>query len=1180
MRSADISIVMDFCEDPLFIIEGHRALVRDCNQAALAFIGIMKEDLLKKSIIPYFYLHSGSDMTTLLNGPLLNLFKGADDQEIPVQIMYRVLHPGDEDAVVAMRLKRIGGEGNLLRILHDIAQVFNSSPDPKYAFERMLERIMHVGGIDSGVIYLLNETGKQLDLAAYRGMSRDFLKEVPFFSSTSLPYNLSMEGTARYSFPGKFYGLVADANLKEGLRCVALIPVKHEGKVIATLFFASHKESSIPVKTRMAIESIVLHLGSLIARMQAEKALHESEKRLRAVVEDQTDLICRFTADGTLTFVNNAYCRFFGVTREDLIGRNIAQRLNSQTKEDIWKHLSLLTTESPVQSYEHLVERSRGRKGWILWTCRAIYDSEGKLFEYQAVGRDETERKRMEERLRKNEERLNLAMEATNDGLWDYNLHHKSLYSSARNYYILDHDPSSELRIRKYLNERVHPDDRAKLSSLILSHLPISDEGYEIEFRIILNDGTIRWILNRGKVVSRDSGGDPVRIIGTNSDITRRKIEEEKRIETEEKLRSIIDNSPAIIFLKDLDGRYILINSRHEHMTGVVAPLALGKTDYDFFPREDADFFNSNDMRVIREKKSIEVEDVIQTADGVRTFLAVKFPLCSATGEIYAVGSILTDITERKAAEEELRRAKEEAEIANRAKSAFLANMSHEIRTPLHGIYGMAQLLLGTELTTGQREYLDNIRVSCDNLMTIIDDILDLSRIEADRLELEIGDLNVENLCHQISAMFFYQAEEKGVELRIHTTESVPAWLKADSSRIRQVLTNLISNAIKFTRQGYVEILFDSGNISGSSVVLRVSVTDTGAGIPAGSRSRIFESFSQGDPSTHREYGGSGLGLAITKGLVERMGGTIEVHSEEGKGSTFIFTVLCEIGKDPGETQDKKGVCPSDIPVGLKILVAEDNIINQRFIQEILRSGGHHVTVVGNGRAVIEALEKESFHCVFMDVQMPEMDGIEATRNIREKEKIEGGHIPIVALTAAAFKGDREKFLAAGMDTYLSKPTGMADLYGALHAVTGLPVDTGSRSGAVKKKSGKSGSESTLDRETFLSMLDNASSATYLEIIDLFLSEWHDRLKRLEESFAAGDLRLLEREAHRLKGTAAVFYAMPLVSLLDALKNAVTDDPGQLGGIIEEIGKGMSLLASELVRIREEIETFSEPGGK
>jgi PAS domain S-box-containing protein len=435
------------------------------------------------------------------------------------------------------------------------------------------------------------------------------------------------------------------------------------------------------------------------------------------------------------------------------------------------------------------------------------------------------------------------------------------------------------------------------------------------------------------------------------------------------------------------------------------------------------------DLNLSRIKKSIfgtliQIEH--QIADHIYLF---TFTRDKPTQLINIFGA---DITERKKAEEVLHQAKASAEAANRMKSEFLANMSHEIRTPMNGIMGMTDLALDACPIPELQEYLSNIKISAQALLKILNNILDFSKIEAEKIELEAIPFQLHHFIHEIISVQTLQACEKNLELIFDISPDIPQHLIGDSGRLRQIITNLISNAIKFTKKGEIRLTVAEESRSHTRSMLHFTVSDSGIGIPKSKQKQIFQAFSQADGSTTRQYGGTGLGLSISSQLVKLMGGQIWVESKPGKGSEFHFTVKFEINRIPqgqgNNKKKKKQTITSRISreqiQKYRILLAEDNLVNQMIAKRLLEKQGHTITTVLDGKEALGMLKKRSFDLVLMDVQMPRMDGFETTAAIRQREREakDSPHIPIIAMTAHVMKGDREKCIEVGMNGYISKP--------------------------------------------------------------------------------------------------------------------------------------------------------------
>ena len=491
-------------------------------------------------------------------------------------------------------------------------------------------------------------------------------------------------------------------------------------------------------------------------------------------------------------------------------------------------------------------------------------------------------------------------------------------------------------------------------------------------------------------------------------------------------LTSLLESTPDLVFMKDATGKYLDCNAAFGRFVGRAPAEIIGRTDHDLFPPEVADEFRRNDRIMMESRQHRRNEEWISYPDSARVLVeTLKAPIFSAEGAPSGVIGVSRDITRRKEQEEELLAAKIAADAANRAKSSFLAIMSHEIRTPLNGIVGFSSLLLEAELPPAQREMATTIRKSCDVLLSVVNDVLDFSKIEAGKIELEAAPFTLAEAVEDCLALVRGSATEKGLALESTVDANCPKATMGDVTRFRQVLVNLLGNAVKFTASGgvYVTLSMEST----SPPVLAVAVRDTGIGMTDAQAQAVFDPFVQADVSTTRRFGGTGLGLAISRRLVERMGGRIAVSSTPGSGSVFSFTLPVE----PAEVRTQEASAkPQFLPAELakmgddhplRILIAEDNQINQRVCLMHLSRLGYRADVTSNGSEAVDAVLGRPYDIVLMDVQMPEMDGLDATRQIRRQ--LPADRQPwIVALTAHASRSDAGRCLEAGMNDYLSKP--------------------------------------------------------------------------------------------------------------------------------------------------------------
>ncbi|MCP5118161.1 MAG: response regulator [bacterium] len=508
--------------------------------------------------------------------------------------------------------------------------------------------------------------------------------------------------------------------------------------------------------------------------------------------------------------------------------------------------------------------------------------------------------------------------------------------------------------------------------------------------------------------------------------------------ESEQRYRRLVELSPNAIGVCR-NGKILYGNDSLKRLLGARTVKALEGKPLDGFVAPESRTNVRERLEEVGERghETVSMEQKMSRLDGGEVDVEVT-ALPFFYEEQKAVQLIARDITEHKRVEEAIRRAQGKAEAATRAKSEFLANMSHEIRTPINGVLGMMEVVLGTKLTSRQREWLVMAKSSGESLLSLLNDMLDFSKIEAGKLDLIQSEFSPRECAELAIGTLATQAQDKGLSLDCQVGPDVPERVIGDSSRLRQIMLNLLGNAIKFTDQGGVTLAVQVESETPANVLLRFSVQDTGIGIAKSEREWIFEKFRQADGSSTRQHGGTGLGLAISTHLTTLMQGRIWVESELGKGSTFHFTakldrVVCQeppaapMGSQLANlaaavAEEQTSTAP------LRVLLAEDNIVNQKLTMELIRRLGHEVTVVSNGAEAVAVARDRAFDCIFMDVQMPVMDGFEATGAIRVAQAMTGRHVPIIALTAHAMKGDQEKCRHAGMDDYLSKPTNPAGL--------------------------------------------------------------------------------------------------------------------------------------------------------
>jgi PAS domain S-box-containing protein len=895
-----------------------------------------------------------------------------------------------------------------------------------------------------------------------------------------------------------------------------------------------------------------------------ENALRVSEAEYRELVEQGNSVILRLDPLGNITFFNEFAQKFFGFREEEILGKNAVGTIIPSEGNEVAELQQMIKdiTVHP-QRYSSGIAENMKRNGvrvWISWTHKPLLNEEGELEGVLCIGNDITHYRQAEEEMRK----LAAIVGQSDDGIVSKDLQGTILSWNRGAMYMYGY--TAQEAIGKNISLIVPPDYLDEVKG-ILQKLARGEKIVHFETVRVRKDGA-RINVSLSISPLYDEKGNIIGVSAITRDITDRKKNEKLLYEQYTFLQTLIDNIPNPIFYKDVNGVYIGCNRAFVSLLGSSRENILGKTVFDITSKELADTYYEHDKALL-ESPGVQIyESQIKCADGsVREVIFNKATFSDASGKVKGIIGVILDITARKAMEDSLRQAKELAEEAHRVKSAFLANMSHEIRTPMNAIMGFSDLLKGTALDYTQKEYVSIIYESAETLLSLLNDILDVSKIESGKIHLDAIDFNIDYLIENVIKIVGHRLKSGNVELFYHFDETIPAYYTGDPTRIRQVIMNLLSNAVKFTEKGEITIRVtaesvpDSQDAGNKTRLLRVSVKDTGIGISKEKQERLFQPFIQADSSMTRRYGGTGLGLVISKRLVELMGGEMSLASEEGKGSEFVFTlklkeaipiqdedisllargvlqgkktvlvernerlryllelycqqmqievcfsalsaeevfpwlsqnlhnlpdlIICDIrisevsgfklakeirGNEafrhikllalagdviPGTASMfreagfhayiPKPVMKRDFVrvvratlgdrrvlgqlvtrhsseevslKGIKVLAVEDNEVNLKLLIIILSNFGCDVDVAMNGQEAVAKIREKQYQAVLMDMQMPVMDGLEATRMIRGTLK---NDVPIIALTAATKKEDEAQVLAAGMNDFLPKP--------------------------------------------------------------------------------------------------------------------------------------------------------------
>ncbi|MFC1735257.1 response regulator [Candidatus Hydrogenedentota bacterium] len=653
--------------------------------------------------------------------------------------------------------------------------------------------------------------------------------------------------------------------------------------------------------------------------------------------------------------------------------------------------------------------------------------------------------------LQESEERLDMAMSAANDGMWDWDIENDVVYFDPRYYTMAGYEPDEFPSIFQECEKRVHPDDIGQTKVTLEAYLTGESDFYDSEFRFRRKSGEWMWIRARGDIVTRDENGEPLRMVGTHTEITDFKTAEQRQRAAQDFQRRILETAATAVFTVDSGHSITTVNREFCDLTGFSEVETIGQ-NCKILCGEPCmtvcELYDSERTEPIYRRQS-----TIQAKDGRRLTILKNADITrdekgNVTGGIESFIDVTELVHARESAEQTsyqledaVRRANDmaiEAEMATAAKSEFLANMSHEIRTPMNGVIGMTGLLLDTKLTSEQRQFGEAVRNSADALLTLINDILDFSKIEAGKLDMETLDFDLRTTFEDFADTLVIRAQEKGLEFNCLIHSDVPSLLRGDPGRLRQVLMNLTGNAIKFTTEGEVAVVAELGAEDDDRVNVRFSIHDTGIGIPKARQEALFEPFIQADGTTTREYGGTGLGLTISKQLTEIMGGEIGVESVKGEGSTFWFTAVFE--KQPADAQPALSL-PSDVTIQIKdmrVLAVDNNETNRQVVGGLLDRWGFRHDEVGDGQTALDALAAaaaagDPYRAAILDMRMPKMDGEELGKRIKADPALANTHL--IMMTSFGKRGDAARIREIGFEAYLPKPIKQSVLFDCLATV-------------------------------------------------------------------------------------------------------------------------------------------------
>lgn len=805
--------------------------------------------------------------------------------------------------------------------------------------------------------------------------------------------------------------------------------------------------SCAPIKD---MEDIIIGVVVVFRDITRIKANEDELRKLSMVVEQSPSLVLVADADGRVEYANPKFIEVSGYTLDELKEKGFVGF--AENKAEI--NLIELIGDSEWHGEFNLRKKS-GEITWQLAAVSAIRNSEGIITNWLGISEDITERKKYEDKLANEQIKLQTIFDTAPIGMLivNRNRYIKKANKSFANILNKKTEDITGKRVGEAICCKNFPDSSIEcnmecgagcgmgeecrncnfqkgINSIIKNKIEV--QRHEFSYPLTVQDKeTYIWLaLNAVPVVIDEE--DCVLVVV--EDITSKKKMEEALAWSRDFYLTLFEEFPASIWRSGKDGVLNYFNKTWLGFTGRKMEEELNGGWFANVHPDDAERFKNIYNGALSKRHAFNTEFRLKRADGeYRWIVNEGRPFSSLDDDFAGFIGVCTDITEKRQVTKNLMRAKESAEAASRAKSEFLANMSHEIRTPLNGIIGMSNLTLQSNLTADQRENLNIVNSCADLLLNVINDILDYSKIEAGKMTIDSIQFDLYKLLDDTFKAHLFKVREKGLKYKYQIGDGIPRLVVGDPKRLQQVLNNLVSNAVKFTDFGEVRICSSVIEQQEEKVLLRFAVSDTGIGIGKDETQRLFKSFSQVDGSITRKYGGTGLGLAISKQLVEMMGGEISVESEKNKGSIFSFTLQIKTSEvKEHEELSLEGSYKQKVKRSLEVLLVDEDEVNQMVASGILTTAGHRVTIANNGAQALELIQKQEFDIVFMDMQMPVMDGTEATRKIREMEKGSDRHMPIIGLTAFVRKEDKEKFFASGIDDYVSKPIFVEELFKAV----------------------------------------------------------------------------------------------------------------------------------------------------
>ncbi|MBI3229803.1 MAG: PAS domain S-box protein [Burkholderiales bacterium] len=873
-----------------------------------------------------------------------------------------------------------------------------------------------------------------------------------------------------------------------------------------------HNESGLTMPAEEDLEGLSALLPSLVKQQEASRL----ELFNQRFAMDQHAIVSITGTDGNIIYVNDKFCSISGYARDELIGQN-HRLINSKMHPPIFfSNLWDTISSGKVWHGEICNTTKTGGRYWVDASIVPFLDSDGKPYQYIAIRTEITESKRMAEKIATSEREYRTVVDSLKEIVFRIDKNRCWTFLNPAWYDITGF--TIDEAIGQDVLQFIHSLDVVMVGTALARLYEGEVPSCRHQVRYKTKAGDFRWI-DVYTQVETDEQGSFLGLTGSLSDITEQRHATEQLKENLNFVDALFQTIPQPIYLKDEQGRYMRLNRAFCEFFEVEERNLLGKTVFDLLNPANAKFHNDYDQQLLQQRGT-QVYEANITINGrqVDTMYS-KAALVRDDGSLIGLVGTIVDMSNQKNAERTLLQAKEAAESASRSKSEFLANMSHEIRTPMNGIIGMTDLTLDTELEKHQREYLEIVRSSADALLQIINDILDFSKIEAGKMTIESIGFDFNKIVLETLRAMSLRAQEKGLELALEIDSEIPRYLIGDPGRIRQVMTNLVGNAIKFTEVGEVVVRATMQALPNECLMIKIAVSDTGIGIPKDKQQMIFEAFSQEDGSTTRRFGGTGLGLSITKLLVNMMGGEVSVESTLGVGSTFAVTMM--LGIDHNVPAKPASASPTALR-GLRVMVVDDNQTNLTIMRATFARWGVEHVCFTSGAAAIEYCKTENPvpDCIVMDFAMPGKNGFETAGEISAISRYK--NVPIVMLSSTGMPGDATKSREFGIQSYLLKPASQDEISLAI----GNLVNAGRNLQQVEASAARQANREASTSLNILLVEDNLSNQ---KLAQALLKKWGHKVE-----IANNGVESLEKHAAQKYDLILMDLQMPLMGGFEA----------------------------------------------